>query len=105
MTSVWYLAGVLYVALSAVAFVVVYHRRAYWWETAVGVNIMLLAGFIAALHIVGFLNVLLGRPDWMRWVLWAFYLGIGTTLWWRLGLLIKAQREAHAQAKEHPDAH
>lgn len=105
MTPIWYVAGVLYVALAATVFVVVYHALARWWETAVGQNIMLLVGSLAALHVVGFLNIAFGRPDWMRWVLWTFYLAIGTAIWWRLGLLIRAQREARADTADHSGHH
>jgi len=94
MTPAWYLAALAYVALPATLFVIVYHVIARWWETAIGRNIMLLVGSIATTLDLGFLNLALGRPEWMRWVFFACYMAIGTAIWIRLHLLIKAQRDA-----------
>lgn len=87
------LAALWYVAIGTTAFAFVYHILARWWDTAVGQNIMLLMASLALLTDAVLANNLLGRPDWMRWVFLTLYVAIGTAAWWRLGLLIKAQRQ------------
>lgn len=81
------------IALGSTLFVVVYHGLMRWWETAVGQNIMLLMGALAAITDLALVNTIIGRPDWMRWVFFGLYLVIGTAIWWRLALLIRAYRE------------
>ena len=73
-------------------FVIVYHALARWWESRMGQNIMLLMASLASLADLLLLNVLLGRPEWMRWVFLGLYVVVGTATWWRLALLVKAQR-------------
>ena len=87
-----YLAALWYVAAAATVFVIVYHALARWWESAVGINIMMLIASLAALADLLLVNVMLGRPDWMRWVFLALYVAVGSAIWWRVGLLVKAQR-------------
>jgi hypothetical protein len=83
-----------YVAAGTTLFAAIYHVLARWWDTAVGQNIMLLMASLALLTDAVLANLLLGRPEWMRWVFLALYVAIGTAAWWRLGLLVKAQRGA-----------
>lgn len=99
MTRFIYLAALCYVAAGATVFVIVYHALARWWESAMGQNIMLLMASLAAITDLALVNLLLDRPGWMRWVLWALYLLVGTSIWWRLGLLIKAQRQPRPTPK------
>jgi hypothetical protein len=82
-----------FIALGSTLFVVVYHGLMRWWETAVGQNIMLLMGALAAITDLALVNALIGRPDWMRWVFFGLYLAIGAAIWWRLALLIQAYRD------------
>ena len=81
------------IAAAATVFVIVYHALMRWWETAVGQNIMLLMFALAAICDLALVNVIAGRPDWMRWVFFVLYVAIGVAIWWRLFLLIKAYRE------------
>jgi len=90
--AILYAVALWYVAVPTTLFVIVYHVTARWWETSMGQNIMLLMFSLAALADLLLVNVLLGRPDWMRWVFLALYVAVGTATFWRLGLLIKAQR-------------
>ena len=94
--AVLYLAALWYVAAATTVFVIVYHAIARWWESAMGQNIMLLMASLAALADLLLVNVLLDRPSWMRWVFLALYVAVGSAAWWRLGLLIKAQRPPRA---------
>lgn len=81
-----------YVGAAATAFVIVYHVTARWWEKPFGQNMMILIAALAAVCDLVFVFVALDRPAWMAWVFTALYLIIGTTLWWRLALLVEAQR-------------
>jgi hypothetical protein len=90
--SILYLAALWYVALGSTVFVIVYHALARWWESAMGLNIMLLMASLASLADLLLVNVMLGRPDWMRWVFLGLYVVIGTAIWWRVMLLVRAQR-------------
>lgn len=90
--AVLYVVALWYVASGTTAFVIVYHALARWWESAMGVNIMLLMAALASLADLLLVNVLLGRPEWMRWVFLGLYVVVGSATYWRLALLIKAQR-------------
>jgi hypothetical protein len=79
-------------AIGASIFVAVYHALARWWESSVGQNIMLLMSSLAAVCDLALLNIMLGRPDWMGWIFFVLYVVIGVAIWWRVGLVIKAQR-------------
>jgi len=93
-----YLAALWYVALPSTAFVIVYHALARWWESPMGQNIMLLMASLAALADLLLVNVMLERPDWMRWVFLALYIVVGTAISWRLALLVKAQRPRYPRS-------
>ena len=90
--NILYLVALWYVAAGSTVFVIVYHVLARWWESPMGQNIMLLMFSLAALADLLLVNVLLGRPDWMRWVFLALYVVVGSAIWWRVALLVKAQR-------------
>ena len=87
------LAMMAYVALAATVFVIVYHVLAAWWRTPVGINIMaLLASIAVTLDLALVFN--LTTPPWWLPLLAAFlYFVMGTVIWWRLALLVSAQRE------------
>ena len=93
MIEVFYLVVLVNAALASTAFVFAYHILAKWWETAVGRNVMLLMGALAAVFDLWLLNIMLGRPDWMVWVFGPLLALIGGSIWWRLRLLVKAQRD------------
>lgn len=93
MNELLYRAILLYGALGSTLFVVTYHILARWWETPVGQNVMLLMFALAATFDLWFLNRILDRPDWMVWPFAALVVTIGTAVWWRWALLLKAQRE------------
>ena len=92
MQAILYLSALWYVAAASTVFVIVYHALARWWESAVGINIMALLASLAVLADLLLVNVMLGRPDWMRWVFLGLYVIVGTVIWWRVALLVKAQR-------------
>jgi hypothetical protein len=84
--SLWLMAS------GSTVFVVTYHALARWWESAVGINIMVLMASLAALTDLLLVNVSIGRPEWMRWVFAALCGVIGCVIWWRVVLLVRAQR-------------
>lgn len=86
-----YLVLQAFVAAGATTFSIVYHVTAEWWKSAMGRNIMLLVGSIAAILDLGLVFTLAGRPEWMREVFAALYLAIGIAIWRRLSILIDAQ--------------
>lgn len=88
---VTYLVLQAFVAAGATTFSIVYHVTASWWESAMGRNIMLLVGSIAAILDIGLIFNLAGRPEWMREVFAGLYLAIGVAIWRRLSILIDAQ--------------
>lgn len=90
--AVLYLLALWFVASGSTVFVIVYHSLARWWESPMGQNIMLLMFSLATLADLLLVNVLLDRPDWMRWVFLALYVAVGSAIWWRVALLVKAQR-------------
>lgn len=97
--STIYLLALGYVAAATSAFVVTYHILQRWWETAVGRNIMLMMASLAAITDLALVNVILGRPVWLRVVFWALYLVIGTAAWWRLYLVVQAYRSERQSAR------
>lgn len=92
MTQLLSLIALGYIGAAATAFVIVYHVTARWWETPFGINMMVLIGALAGVCDLVFVFVALDRPPWMSWVFDGLYVVIGTTLWWRLRLLVQAQR-------------
>lgn len=80
------------VAIGATIFCSVYHALARWWQSPMGVNIMMLVASLAAVSVALLVNIWLDRPDWMRWVFVGILATIGSAIWWRLALLVKAQR-------------
>lgn len=102
--TLFYLVVLVYAAVGSTAFVVTYHVLARWWESAVGRNVMLLMGSLAAVFDLWLLNRLLDRPEWMLWVFGVLLAIIGSAVWWRLYLLVKAQRRTgtiHPQEAPH----
>jgi len=79
-------------ASGSTVFVIAYNALARWWESAVGINIMALIASLAALTDLLLVNASIGRPGWMRWVFAALCIVIGVVIWWRVLLLIRAQR-------------
>ena len=81
-----------YIGAACTTFVVVYHVLARWWESGMGRNMMVLVGGLAAVCDLVFLYIAVGHPGWMVYVFSGLYFVIGTTVWWRLGILVREQR-------------
>jgi len=92
-----------FVAAGATTFSIVYHVTATWWKSAMGRNIMLLVGSIAAILDLSLAFTLAGRPDWMREIFAALYAAIGVAIWRRLTILIDAQHHADWTAHRNRD--
>jgi hypothetical protein len=105
MNEILYQWILLYGAIPSTLFVVVYHVLARWWETAVGRNVMLLMAALAATFDLWFLNRILDRPEWMLWALAGLVILVGSAIWWRLYLLVRAQREYQPSDRNHQHQH
>lgn len=94
-------AALVFAATGAVTFVFAYHLLAAWRESAIGRNVMSLMALICALLLVGVLrNYVRGIESHSEVVRLAAYVLIGSVIWRRVFLLIRAQRRQTTRDEE-----
>lgn len=84
-----------YTGLAMTTFTVVFHLLARWWRSRIGVNQMILfAGLAATFDLALFMMLAHAKPPvWLVWLGTFLYVAVGSAAWWRLGIMVRAQRE------------
>lgn len=73
-------------------FTVLYATMAPWWRSAIGRNMLVLGGILAAVFLLISFQLLFGvewpARAWIRFAIFSAVAGVG---WWRLGILLSDQ--------------
>lgn len=79
-------------ALPAILFVILFAARSSWRSTEMGRHLMAFMGVCAAVLLLAVARRLFGRYPGYEWVGVGCYGAIAVIMWWRLLMLVRAQR-------------
>jgi len=85
------IAVIVFAALPANLFVVLYHLTASWWKSQFGWNLMTLLASLALALDLSLSRWIFGPWPGLSHAALFVYFAIGCAVWWRLGLLLCAQ--------------
>ena len=91
------IAVIVFAALPANLFVVLYHLTASWWKSEFGCNLMTLLASLAAALDLSLSRWIFGPWPGLSHAALFVYLAIGGAIWWRLALLLRAQLGARSE--------
>lgn len=93
---------VLFAAVLANAFCVLYHLRQPWWTTHVGQHIMTYSGVVAAVLDLSAVRILAGAGldvEWFRALRLIVFTGVPIAVGWRILILMRVPRGRPARRK------
>lgn len=83
----------------ALAFMITYHFKAYWWRSSDGRHVFAFMGVITAVLLLSSGRIVLGNPSWYVWLRVAVFAGIPIVLAWHLVILLGAQSRRKIRTK------
>jgi hypothetical protein len=92
-------AVLILAALPALLFVILYGTRSRWEDTALGRQTMAMTLVIALVLGLSIVRAYIGESNWFYILRLIVFAMIVPTLWWRLFLLVKAQRQSRMDRK------
>lgn len=89
-------------AAPALLFVIIYAARSPWRSTEMGRHLMAFMGVCAAVLLLAVARRAFGQYPGYRWVGIGCYAAVAAIMWWRLLMLVRAQRAQRALAGRAP---